>query len=172
MGTVQQPIRVDEGERSTRHRGDGTAVGSGNSRELTSSVSVGHFFGAEVRHWRLLRAFTQEQLAQRTFVSNHLIGKIELGDRAPNAQFTLLCDEVLETGGILSRLYPLVEQERVRRNPARPTLDQDELGYLAQQIVRGLTASGVRVPPRFAPVTDSVRVDHAISLRPPTDASL
>jgi transcriptional regulator with XRE-family HTH domain len=92
-------------------------------RELTPLESALHFFGAQVRHWRTLRALSQTGLGQRTHDSGALIGKIEKGERFPSLALARRLDAALDTGGALERLWPHLEQERAaREHPVRRRL--------------------------------------------------
>ncbi|MGH3925658.1 MAG: helix-turn-helix domain-containing protein, partial [Pseudonocardiaceae bacterium] len=84
-------------------------------RELTPQESALHFFGAELRHWRLVRELSQAGLGLCTHDSGALISKIEKGERFPTLEFTRRMDQALATGGVLQRLWPKLEQERATR---------------------------------------------------------
>lgn len=81
-------------------------------RELKPWAGTRDFFGAEVRHWRLARGFTQDELGRLLLVSGDSVAKIEKAERWPPPGFAADCDRVLSTGGILARLLPLLEEER------------------------------------------------------------
>lgn len=81
-------------------------------RVLNPEISLHHFFGAELRRLRTLAGMSQVDLGQKVFVSGDLIGKIEKGMRRPSPDLARLCDEVLSTGGMLSRLVGALHQER------------------------------------------------------------
>lgn len=83
-------------------------------RELKPWAGTRDFFGAEVRHWRLARGFTQDELGRLLHVSGDSVAKIEKAERWPPPGFAADCDRVLSTGGILARLLPLLEEERRR----------------------------------------------------------
>jgi transcriptional regulator with XRE-family HTH domain len=76
--------------------------------------SVQSLFASELRRYRLVRRLTQEQLAERINYSAGLVSMIETLRRPPNRDFTTRCDEVLETGGALLRLWPLLTREAFR----------------------------------------------------------
>lgn len=101
-------------------------------RELTPLESALHFFGAELRHWRTLRGLSQEAVGQQTHDSGSLIGKIEKGERFPSLELARRLDDALDTGHVLERLWPQVEQERVilrcRRSGAHVLSPSDEVG--------------------------------------------
>lgn len=63
-------------------------------------------FGAELRHWRLARGLSQQQLARRTHDSESLICKIEKGQRLPSLEFARRMDQVLGTDGMFEQLRP------------------------------------------------------------------
>ncbi|WP_117214070.1 helix-turn-helix domain-containing protein [Allorhizocola rhizosphaerae] len=81
-------------------------------RELTPYASALHFFGAELRHHRQRAGLSQNRLAERVFLSATLVGKVEMAQRFPTLDLAGRCDDVLDTDGILTRLYPLVAAER------------------------------------------------------------
>lgn len=72
-------------------------------------------FGAALREWRRQRGFSQAGLAGCVHVHKDLIAKIERGQRWPAHDLVLRCEEALETGGELARLWPAVETDRTRR---------------------------------------------------------
>ncbi len=80
-------------------------------RDLVPTRSVWHFFGAELRHWRVLRGLSQDQLGRLTHDSGSAIGKVEKAVRRPSLRLARECDQALNTGGVLQRLWPLVEKE-------------------------------------------------------------
>jgi transcriptional regulator with XRE-family HTH domain len=75
--------------------------------------SLRDFFGAEVVHWRRLRGLSQHELASRVLHSRALVASVEAGQRWPSQTLALGCDEALETGGALGRLWPVVEAHRL-----------------------------------------------------------
>jgi transcriptional regulator with XRE-family HTH domain len=84
-------------------------------RELEPSASVLAFFGAELRRLRAAADLSQEELGQRVTYSASLIGMIETARRAPSRDLAERCDAALDTGGALTRLWPLVSQEALPR---------------------------------------------------------
>jgi len=84
-------------------------------RDLDPASSVLAYFGAELRRLRTAAGISQEDLAQRISYSASLVGMIETARRAPARDFALRCDGVLDTGGTLARLWPLVSQEALPR---------------------------------------------------------
>ncbi|WP_043660259.1 helix-turn-helix domain-containing protein [Nocardia thailandica] len=78
-------------------------------RELT--VETPHqVFGAELRHWRLLRGLSQNGLGELTSDSGALIGKIEKATRVCHLELAQRLDAALDTGGALTRMWQRMEQ--------------------------------------------------------------
>jgi hypothetical protein len=91
-------------------------------RLLSPYESVRHFFGAELRTWRERRGLSQAALGGLALHSGAEIGKVEKAERWPSADLAARCDDVLDTGGVLARLVPLVAAERTAggRDHTRP----------------------------------------------------
>ncbi|HEX5493601.1 MAG TPA: helix-turn-helix transcriptional regulator [Mycobacteriales bacterium] len=99
-------------------------------RTLTPGRSARDLFGAELRHWRCLRALSQADLADLTHFSSDLISKVEKAERWPQWEFTEACDTALDTGEELARIWPWVETERGYQaaHVDRARLDADTTG--------------------------------------------
>ncbi|WP_326637991.1 helix-turn-helix transcriptional regulator [Streptosporangium sp. NBC_01755] len=78
------------------------------SRELDSASSPLAFFAMELRRLREQAELTQEQLAQEISYSTALVSMVETGKRNPSRDFTRRCDERLNSGGLLMRIWPLL----------------------------------------------------------------
>ncbi|MGW4421454.1 helix-turn-helix domain-containing protein [Streptosporangium sp. NPDC004631] len=78
------------------------------SRELDSRSSPLAFFAAELRRLRDQAGWTQEQLAEAVSYSTALVGMVETARRNPSRDFTERCDRMLNTGGTLMRVWPLL----------------------------------------------------------------
>jgi transcriptional regulator with XRE-family HTH domain len=96
-------------------------------RALTPHVSGWHFLGAELRCQRQRCGLSLAQLAAAVFVSADLLARIEKADRVPALEVMQRCDEVLNTGGVLARLFTFVEhhaaiQTRAASLPSAPTV--------------------------------------------------
>jgi len=74
-------------------------------RELTPLVSGLHRLGAELRYRRVTRELSQIQLGRLIHHSGALVSKVEKAERRPGVEFCRLADEVLETSGVLTRLW-------------------------------------------------------------------
>src|SRR5687767_3972817 len=72
------------------------------------------YFAKELIAWREFRGTTQEQLAKAITFSPSLVAMVETCQRTPKPEFIERCDEALQTGGALMRLYKeLVSREVV-----------------------------------------------------------
>lgn len=80
------------------------------SRELDSRSSPLAFFAAELRRLRDQAGWTQEQLAEAISCSAPLVGMVETAKRNPSRDFIERCDRMLNTGGTLMRVWPLLSQ--------------------------------------------------------------
>ncbi|MFE3206027.1 helix-turn-helix transcriptional regulator [Embleya sp. NPDC059237] len=74
--------------------------------DLDPTDSVLKFFAAELR--RLRGTMKQADLARKTHVARSTLNKYEAATRVPSKDFAHAADEVLQTGGALTRLWPLV----------------------------------------------------------------
>jgi len=132
-------------------------------------LTARHFFGSELRRLRLARELSQEQLAAQVMHSRALVTAVELGERWPPQDLATRCDEVLQTGGALNRLWPLVDSEH---RTATALLAGDRLADVRATVLRlavltgtDLSVLSVReadqpepaVPPPAGTATDPVR---------------
>jgi len=79
-------------------------------RNVDGTASPLAFFGAELRRIRNEAGLSQEQLGQRIGYSGTLIGKVEIGERAPSEDLAGRCDAALDTKGLLPRIYDLARR--------------------------------------------------------------
>ncbi|WP_316527550.1 helix-turn-helix domain-containing protein [Kitasatospora brasiliensis] len=66
------------------------------------------WLGNEIRQWRTLRGYGQDELGERAHLSGDLIGKMERGERKCLRHHTEALDVALDTGGALTRSLVLV----------------------------------------------------------------
>ncbi|MFC7241576.1 helix-turn-helix domain-containing protein [Catellatospora aurea] len=85
-------------------------------RDLDPTVSLLHFFGAEVRRRRCLLGLSQAALGRMLFQHRDLVRKIEAAERMPTKEFVERCDEVLDAHGALLGMWPMLERERSLRS--------------------------------------------------------
>lgn len=88
-------------------------------RPLQPTRSVVDWMGAELNHWRKLRDLALAELGVLVHVSGDYLRKIEKGDRPCPMHLAEALDEALSTGGVLSRLHPLMAAE-ADRHPREP----------------------------------------------------
>ncbi|MEU7002439.1 helix-turn-helix transcriptional regulator [Nonomuraea sp. NPDC046570] len=140
------------------------------ARELDPSSSPLAFFGSELREHRTRAGMSQEQLAERLSYSLSLVCAIELARRTPTRDFAERADQVLQTDGVLLRLWPLVRQAAY---PAwfRPWLDIEQTARTLQTwqplLVPGLlqTEDYAREIFRREPGATAEQAEEAVSAR-------
>jgi transcriptional regulator with XRE-family HTH domain len=76
-----------------------------------NQVSALGMFAGELRRARAAAGLTQDQLAEKIAYSPSLVAHVETGSRSPSVDFARRSDDALRTGGLLSRLQPLVRSE-------------------------------------------------------------
>jgi tetratricopeptide (TPR) repeat protein/DNA-binding XRE family transcriptional regulator len=86
-------------------------------KALSPSRSGRDWFGAELRHWRTLRSYSQEALGAIVHVSGGLIAKIEKGERGCTPGLATALDNALDTGGVLLRALAMANQDADRPRP-------------------------------------------------------
>ncbi|MBU8858508.1 MULTISPECIES: helix-turn-helix transcriptional regulator [unclassified Micromonospora] len=74
-------------------------------------VPLWELFAGELRRLRTDAGLTQEALGERVSYSASLVAAVEQCRRAPRAEFTERCDEVLNGGGLLVRIRDALMQE-------------------------------------------------------------
>ncbi|EKX68474.1 XRE family transcriptional regulator [Streptomyces ipomoeae] len=80
---------------------------------LDPGASPLHYYGAELRRLREAAGLTQKQLGDIINYTASLVGQIETARRTPTMEFSERADAALNTGGLLSRLVPLVMRSQV-----------------------------------------------------------
>ncbi|MFI1100151.1 helix-turn-helix domain-containing protein [Streptomyces melanogenes] len=75
---------------------------------LDPSASPLDYYGFELRRYREAGGLTQKQLGAIISYTGSLIGQIETARKLPTSDFSERADAALGTGGLLSRLLPLV----------------------------------------------------------------
>ena len=100
-------------------------------KDLSPAQSPRHWFGAELRHWRVQRRLSQEALGLLVHVSAGMIGKIEKAERACGPDLAAALDAALDTGGVLERAAVLVQADADSR---RADADNPGLARSAPQV--------------------------------------
>jgi transcriptional regulator with XRE-family HTH domain len=103
-------------------------------------LTMRRFFGAELARLREAAGLSQRELAPLNAYSLDMLRAVEQGKRVPSLDFVERCDAVLNTGGLLSRLWPLVQKSGVDR--IRSFIDMEaqatSLRSFETQVVPGL----------------------------------
>ncbi|MDX2762167.1 helix-turn-helix domain-containing protein [Streptomyces europaeiscabiei] len=101
-------------------------------------------FGEVLRHYREAALLTQESLAREIPCDRSQVAKVEAGTRVPSEQLAKRCDEVLQTGGVLARMWAKVDWYPEVQHPdwfeRRVRMDAEATAVLAYQsnVVPGL----------------------------------
>ena len=99
------------------------------------------YWGGELRYHREQAGLTQEQFARMIYVSSSLIAMVETGKRTPKPSFIKDCDQALNTGGALARLWKrLIESSYLEwfRPVVEIEADADSMIEYQAQAVFGL----------------------------------
>ena len=107
--------------------------------ESHSSPSARGLLGSELRRLREIERLSQAELAERIHHSRALLSMVELGERWPPHDLVLRCDETLRAGGALTRLWPLIEHERLA---AQRTFDDASVGDIREAVRRLAALTG------------------------------
>ncbi len=143
--------------------GRSTAVAAPLS-DLTPTASPRHFFGAELRFYRLRAGLSQYALAPRVLSSAAMLGKIENATRYPTLDLAERCDVVLECGGALVRLFGLLDAHREALKP------HDDVAALMARFMRAVagipelaTRGAVAATPGVLDRIDAVLIHTALN---------
>ncbi|MEU9891090.1 helix-turn-helix transcriptional regulator [Sphaerisporangium sp. NPDC051011] len=113
-------------------------------KPVDPSLSPWHTLGAAIRHWRLLRNMSLEDLAPIALTDFSNLAKIERAERQPSADVVERLDEALEAGGFLLALYAAaVDKPSSTAIPAgRPQWDAEAMDQLRRRLLSGIAAAG------------------------------
>ena len=78
---------------------------------LDPDNSFAALFGAELARLRNAANLSQADLGQRINFSGGHVSMVEIAKRLPSEDFAKSCDGVLDTGGLLERLWPFVNRD-------------------------------------------------------------
>lgn len=81
-------------------------------KHLTPTESLLDYFGAQLRALREQAGVLPAELAGKLFIGPDLLRKVEVGERYPSAEFVERADWLLEAGGLLRGLGPLLAREQ------------------------------------------------------------
>ncbi|GGO84660.1 transcriptional regulator [Wenjunlia tyrosinilytica] len=131
-------------------------------------------FGEVLRDLRDGAGLSQEKLASRIPCDRSLVARIESGTRVPQQSFVATCDELLDTGGILARLwsridwYPAVEHPDWFRRRAAMDAETVGLRVYQTQVIPGLLQTEEYARTLFSRVAtkdDADLVEERVSAR-------
>ncbi|MBZ3907200.1 helix-turn-helix domain-containing protein [Streptomyces griseiscabiei] len=115
-----------------------------NAEGAPGGASNAALFGEVLRHYREGALLTQEALARQIPCDRSQVAKIEAGTRVPSDQFAKRCDEVLDTGGVLARMWEKIDWYPEVQHPdwfaRRVELDEQAVALRAyhEQLIPGL----------------------------------
>ncbi|MGW3205341.1 helix-turn-helix domain-containing protein [Streptomyces sp. NPDC001135] len=84
-----------------------------NINTLDPSASPLDYYGFELRRFREGAGLTQRQLGDIINFTGSLVGQVETARKLPTLDFSERSDAALGTGGLLSRLHPLVMRSQL-----------------------------------------------------------
>ncbi|MFF9913327.1 Scr1 family TA system antitoxin-like transcriptional regulator [Streptomyces sp. NPDC013457] len=79
-----------------------------NATGGTAATTAG-VFGELLRHYREASSLTQDALARQIPCDRSHVARVEAGTRVPQDTLAKACDELLETGGVLLRLWRRID---------------------------------------------------------------
>lgn len=154
------PVHCHEGEE---------AVVRCNAGGPGASTAV--VFGGVLRHFREAAMLTQEQLASRIPCDRSHIARVEAGTRVPQDTFAKACDELLDTGGVLARLwgrigwYPQVGHPDWFRRRAEVDAQAVALREYQERVIPGLLQTEECARALFSRVTDLGEAEDRVRAR-------
>jgi tetratricopeptide (TPR) repeat protein len=90
-------------------------------RQLFPERSILDRFGFELRTWRKSCGLSLDRLGRAVHVSGDLLAKIEVAERRPTGELAKRCDDVLNAGGALIKVWEAYDQaqRQLRQERAR-----------------------------------------------------
>ncbi|WP_236246752.1 helix-turn-helix transcriptional regulator [Streptomyces sp. CC210A] len=80
-----------------------------NAPADTAPGSSAELFGEVLKHYREAAGLTQTALAREIPCDRSHVARVEGGTRVPQDRFAARCDELLRTGGVLTRIWAKVD---------------------------------------------------------------
>ncbi|MEU8968820.1 helix-turn-helix transcriptional regulator [Streptomyces monashensis] len=84
-----------------------------NINTLDPSASPLDYYGFELRRYREAAGLTQRQFGDVINYTGSMVGQVETARKLPTLDFSQRADAALETGGLLTRLHPLVMRSQL-----------------------------------------------------------
>ncbi|MFF8868623.1 helix-turn-helix domain-containing protein [Streptomyces massasporeus] len=134
-------------------------------------ASTAAVFGEVLRHFREAALLTQEGLARQIPCDRSHVARVEGGTRVPQDTFAKTCDELLGTGGVLTRLwsridwYPQVEHPDWFRRRAEMDEEAVTLREYQERLIPGLLQTGDYVRALFSRVASGDEVEERARAR-------
>lgn len=136
------------------------------------TVQALRIFGGQLKHWRGLRGFTQEDLGRALSCSADLIASIEQGRRVAQPPFYDLADDVLDAQGSIKAVEKLVMDKTKYPAFFAEFAEQEQravsLDYYGSLAIPGLLQTEVyarAVIGAFSPLLDDDEVERLVGAR-------
>ncbi|MEU5018444.1 helix-turn-helix transcriptional regulator [Streptomyces angustmyceticus] len=128
-------------------------------------------FGEVLKHFREAAGYTQEELARKIPCDRSQVARVEAGTRVPQESFARQCDELLQTGGVLLRLwgridwYPEVQHPDWFERRAEMDAEAVALREYQAQVMPGLLQSEEYAWGLFADLESSDKAEERVRAR-------
>ncbi|MET9295979.1 helix-turn-helix transcriptional regulator [Streptomyces sp. NPDC003077] len=137
----------------------------------STTANTAEVFGELLKHYREAAGLTQEQLAPLLPCDRSTLGRFELGTRVPPRELVARCDELLNTGGALEKLwlridwYPVVEHPDWFRRRAAMDAEAVALRIYQTHVVPGILQTERYARALFKQVADREPVEERVRAR-------
>ncbi|MFC7257815.1 helix-turn-helix domain-containing protein [Streptomyces lutosisoli] len=139
--------------------------------EGSSAASTAVVFGELLKHFREAALFTQEALAREVPCDRSHVAKIEAGTRVPQDTFVKKCDEVLDTGGVLLRMwrridwYPEVQHPDWFERRAEMDAQAVALREYQERVIPGMLQAPGYAHALFSQIASGAEVEERVRAR-------
>ncbi|MFG3271176.1 helix-turn-helix domain-containing protein [Streptomyces luteogriseus] len=134
-------------------------------------ASTAAVFGEVLRHFREAALLTQEGLARQIPCDRSHVARVEGGTRVPQDTFAKTCDELLDTGGVLLRLwakidwYPQVEHPDWFRRRAEMDEEAVALREYQERVIPGLLQTADYAQSLFSLLVSGEELEERVRAR-------
>ncbi|MFJ9466733.1 helix-turn-helix domain-containing protein [Streptomyces caniferus] len=128
-------------------------------------------FGEVLRHFREAAGLTQEELSNKIPCDRSQVARVEAGTRVPQESFAKQCDELLQTGGVLLRLWGRIDWYPEVQHPdwfeRRAEMDAETLALREYQerVIPGLLQAPGYAHALFSQVASGPAVEERVRAR-------